>query len=112
MDSSSNDQARTMIKRSHEVIRHPRWPEQNNIGISSLPLTRIRGSVQFATKSESGPLQLADACAFFIRGHLSGHPDAYQFYKKLRPWMTYLPKEKPKPTQASATFLDAWRVRL
>lgn len=64
--AEDNDQARKMLKGVHEVLRFPErstglW--ENNF----LPLQRIRGSVHFADKNESGPLQLADLCAFVIR---------------------------------------------
>jgi hypothetical protein len=68
--AEDNDQARAIIKRSHEVVRHPKWIEQNNFdGLGRLlPLKKIRGAVHFARKAESSLLQLADVCAFFIRG--------------------------------------------
>ena len=62
-----------------------------------LPLQRIRGSVQFADKGESRPLQIADMCAFFIRAHLRRHPEAEQFYEKLKRWMIVLPKGEESP---------------
>src|ERR1700722_20191961 len=53
--AEDNDQARSIIKRAHEVIRNPKWIEQNNFeGLGSLlPLKKIRGAVHFANKVES-----------------------------------------------------------
>jgi hypothetical protein len=114
-----NDQARQIIKRAHEVIRHPKWMEQNNFeGLGSLlPLKKIRGAVHFASKDESSLLQLADVCAFFIRGYLSGHKHAYPFFRKLRKWMMVLPKPDLIPrrgewNQISATSVLPWHVSM
>lgn len=112
--AEDNDQARAIIKRSHEIIRNPLWLRQNNFeGFDVLPLKRIRGAVQFASKSESGPLQLADTYAFFIRGHLSGHKMAYPFYRKLRKWMMILPRpDQTQWSKGSATFAPIWPVSM
>lgn len=110
--AEDNEQARTTIKRAHEIIRHPRWLKQNNFeGLDTLPLKRIRGAVHFANKSESGPLQLADVCAFFIRAHLSGKEDATWFYRPLRRWMLLLPKQTPQ-WSGSGSFVEPWFVSL
>ncbi len=110
--AEDNEQARKTIKRAHEIIRHPRWLSQNNFeGLDTLPLKRIRGAVHFASKSESGPLQLADVCAFFIRAHLSGKQDAYWFYRPLRKWMLLLPKQAPQ-WEGSGRFVEPWWVSL
>jgi hypothetical protein len=113
--AEDNDQARVIIKRSHEVIRHPKWMEQNNIELHGLlPLTKIRNAVHFASKAESSLLQLADVCAFFIRGILSGRKNAHPFYKKLRKWMLMLPKPELLPSNegspVSGSFVLPWHV--
>ena len=85
--AEDNDQARKMIKQVHAGFRKSgalaiRYPD--NI----LPLRHIRGSVHFADKDESAPLQIADLCAFIIRGHLSGkHPLNARLYRRVRPMM-------------------------
>jgi hypothetical protein len=84
--AEDNDQARKMLKGVHEGFRYPeRTPGivPNNI----LPLKHIRGSVHFANKDESGPLQLADLCAFVIRGKLSKHPRNARLYDRLKSMM-------------------------
>lgn len=114
--AKDNDQARSIIKRAHEVIRNPKWIEQNNFeGLGSLlPLKKIRGAVHFANKAESSLLQLADVCAFFIRGYLSGHKHAYPFYRRLRKLMLMLPSPEIKPkregTPINASFVQPWHV--
>ncbi len=84
--AEDNDQVRKMLKGVHDGFRFPEkspgiWP--NNI----LPLRSIRGSVHFASKDKSGPLQLADLCAFVIRGYLSGHPRSGRLYNRLKSMM-------------------------
>ena len=45
-----------------------------------------------AGKMQSRHLQLADICAFVIRGHLAKHPHNPPLYSKLRPMMAVYPK--------------------
>jgi len=106
--AEDNTDARAIIKRGHEVIRHPLWLKQNNIGLGTLSLQRIRGSVQFATKSETYPLQLADICAFLIRGFFAKNKGTYPLYRMLRKWMLLLPTEETWP--AAGSFVEPWRA--
>ena len=57
-----------------------------------LPLSHIRDTVHWAGKRQSRHLQLADICAFVIRGHLDEHPRNPPLYSKLRPMMAVYPK--------------------
>jgi hypothetical protein len=92
--------ARQYIKQVHSLFRNPSQLGDDYPHRDFLPLSRIRGSVQFAEKDESRPLQLADTCAFFIRGHLEKHPRAEEFYKLIAPHLLVLPKgEEPTPLQ-------------
>lgn len=91
--AEDNQHVHDAIDGVHELFRHPKRikPARKDL-IELLPLQRIRNPVLHANKTQSRPLQLADACAFFIRGYLSGHPKAEQFYAPLRDWMFVLPK--------------------
>ncbi|MCW8952683.1 MAG: DUF3800 domain-containing protein [Rhodospirillales bacterium] len=102
--AEDHDQARATIKEVHAHIRDKnKWDVANKSanpgveGLAPFPLQRIRGGIQFADKRESHPLQIADMCAFFIRGHLRGHPQADQFYNSFKPWMVVLPKGETSP---------------
>ncbi len=57
-----------------------------------LPFRHIRDTVHWAWKMQSRHLQLADICAFVIRGHLDKHPCNPPLYRKLRPMMAVYPK--------------------
>lgn len=57
-----------------------------------LPLTHIRDTVHWAGKKESPLLQLADTCAFVIRGHLNDRRYNQPLYSKLHPVMVTHPK--------------------
>jgi hypothetical protein len=84
--AEDNAQVRRMLKDVHAAFRYPeRAPgiHQNDI----LPLRKIRGSVHFANKDESAPLQLADLCAFIIRGRLSKHPHNWRLYNRIKSMM-------------------------
>jgi hypothetical protein len=56
-----------------------------------LPLRKIRGAVHFASKSESKALQLADVCAFLIRGHYAKHPHNWPLYRRIRRALALIP---------------------
>lgn len=89
--AEDNDQARHDIKRMNAILRNPGavFPDGHPMR-EFLPLRRIRNSPQFAEKDESKPLQLADLCAFAIRGHLGGHEIGRRLFARLRgniiPW--------------------------
>ena len=110
--AEDNDQVRTMLKGTHEIFREPSKADGKLVPNSVLPLRKIRGSVHFASKAESKPLQLADLCAFVIRGHLSRHPKNAPLYRRLKSKMLILPKEEEVAPDWSATasFLDEFQV--
>jgi hypothetical protein len=114
--AEDNDQARAIIKRAHEVIRHPKWIEQNGFeGLGHLlPLKKIRGAVHFASKAESSQLQLADLCAFFIRGYLAGNPRVNPFYRKLREMMLVFPTHRALQNghRINGAFVEPWHVSM
>jgi Protein of unknown function (DUF3800) len=85
--AENNDQSRKMIKDVHASFRFPeRTP--GIIPNNRLPLRHIRGSVHFADKDESAPLQLADLCAFIIRGRLANkHHHNARLYNRLKSMM-------------------------
>lgn len=84
MVAEDNDQARTLVKGTHEIFRDPSKADGKIIPNNILPIRKIRGSVHFASKAESGPLQLADLCAFVIRGHCAGHRHNGPLYDRIR----------------------------
>jgi hypothetical protein len=91
--AEDNDQVRKMAKDVHESFRFPHTVQGIIDPKKILPLRRIRGSVHFANKEESKPLQLADLCAFLIRGHLGGdHPLNRPLYQRIKTMMLRLPK--------------------
>lgn len=103
--AEDHDQARATIKEVHNTYLRDRtkWDTANQSALpgredhTPFPLQRIRGGIQFAEKRECRPLQIADMCAFFIRGHLRGHPEAEQFYNQIKPWLAVLPKGETSP---------------
>jgi hypothetical protein len=93
MVAEDNDQVRTLVKGAHENFRDPSRTE-GIIPNDILPLRKIRGSVHFADKAESKPLQLADLCAFVIRGHLARHPHNGPLYERIKLMMLTVPNEE------------------
>jgi hypothetical protein len=111
MVAEDNDQIRSILKRSHEILRDPSKADGGNVNTNILPLRKIHGSVHFASKTETYSLQLADICAFFIRGHLSGHPKVEPFYSKLKS-MIIFPNGDAAPDQTitvSPPYRSDWR---
>jgi Protein of unknown function (DUF3800) len=97
--AEDNSDARKSIKGVLQILKSPaRIKAAGLTDVRMLPLQRIRGSVQFAEKSENRPLQLADTCAFIIRRRYYRHNErSARFYDKLKPWMMVLPHEDARP---------------
>jgi hypothetical protein len=74
------------LKGALRTLRDPkRLVELQLDDVPNLPLQKIVDTVHFAGKRESGPLQIADACAFVLKRHLMGKADITSFYELLRP---------------------------
>ena len=110
MVAEDNDQVRSMLKGTHEIFRDPSKADGQLIPHNVLPLKKIRGSVHFASKTESKPLQLADLCAFVIRGHLAKHPKNAPIYRRIRSKMLWLPSGDLQGSPITASFLEQFHV--
>lgn len=99
--AEDNPEARKTIKGVVDLFKNPsRMLTPLVAHADVLPLQRIRGSVQFADKTESRALQLADACAFLIRRRFYKHDEIIaRFYDKLKPWMLLVPREDAPPEE-------------
>lgn len=108
--AEDNNEVRRHIKGVHEIFRNPYKVGEEIIPHNFLPLRKIRGPVHFANKTESRPLQMADLCAFVIRGHLAKHPHNGPLYNLIKPMMLVLPKGEeyrgPKVTVAAPYLVD------
>jgi hypothetical protein len=89
--AEDNDQVRSLVRGSQEIFLDPSKAEGPVLPNHILPLRKIRGAVHFAKKSESRPLQLADICAFIIRGHLAKHPRNAPLYRRIRRALAVIP---------------------
>lgn len=56
------------------------------------PIRHIRDTVHFAGKADSRLLQLADVCAYVIRGTISGNQAHWPYHDALAPQMVSYPK--------------------
>jgi hypothetical protein len=91
----NNDQARRIIKSIQQFNRDPtNAAVLTSLNFGEFVLSRIVDTVHFAEKSESSPLQVADACAFAIKRHLMKAPEADRFYKPLVRKMVIGPREE------------------
>ena len=81
------------LKRAHTMMRTPKFVAQHYPeGHAYLPFTRVREDILFAEKDGSKLLQVADVCAHFIRGHLSGRATSEEFYNAIEPRLLLHPK--------------------
>jgi hypothetical protein len=89
---------RDIVRRAvKEALALYRSPEQLKAwGLDKkhlLPFRRIRDTVHFARKPESRHLQLADACTFFIKGHLNRQVKGDFLYTELKPMLLVFPTQ-------------------
>jgi Protein of unknown function (DUF3800) len=91
MIAEDNDQVRAFLKEVHEILRYPSRAQGRLVPNRILPLRKIRGSVHYANKKEEVALQLADLCAFLIRGHFSQHPQNRPLYERIQPMLLRQP---------------------
>jgi hypothetical protein len=93
MVAEDNHEAKNAIKEAHLKFRSKEFLQADGIPIDCFPLTRIRDTVHFAKKPESKPLQLADTCAFIVKGHLTRNKFNPRLYEILSPWLLGVPTE-------------------
>jgi hypothetical protein len=90
----NNSEHRTLLKevyrffQTEEAAAELSTPDTENW----LPLRHIIDTPNFAEKTESSPLQLADATAFAIKRHIERKADAAEYYDPLIPVLTVRPK--------------------
>ncbi|MFZ2065266.1 MAG: DUF3800 domain-containing protein [Xanthobacteraceae bacterium] len=92
--AEDNAQVRALVKGAVQKFRYPSEGEGELIANNVLPLQSIRGSVHFAEKVESRPLQLADICAFVIRAHLTKNKHIGPLYQRIRSNFVLVPTEE------------------
>lgn len=91
--AEDNAQARRFLRTAHAFLKNRQEVEGLPAAVRGvLPLQHIVDTVFFAEKNESSALQLADACAFAIRRHLEGRPDAADYYDPLIPALVTRPR--------------------
>jgi len=84
--------ARPILRDTYQSLRHKSAPEHHRVPNNPyIPLRSVRGAMHFVQKDESRPMQLADACAYIIRGFLTGNQRCTPFYISLREWMMHTP---------------------
>ncbi len=89
--AEDRDHLRSMLKDVHATFRGRHSLSQTGqfLKIRSvfkfLPFHHIRDTIHFAKKEDCQHLQLADICAFLIRGHFRDHPHNPPLFEILRP---------------------------
>ena len=79
-------EVRKRIKRVHAMLLgkgHIKPPSEIYDKFFEVPYKHIKDAVHFTEKTESPFLQVADVCAFLIRGFLTEHPRSRQFFARL-----------------------------
>ena len=91
--AEDTDLVKPTLKEAHAFLRNPAKVAASEMADSpDLPLTKIIDTIHFASKQDSAPLQVADACAYIIKRYLMGKPDAMDFYKLLLPQLIWRAK--------------------
>ncbi len=99
-------EVRALLRQTQIIMRSPTKLAEWGIPLDVLPLKNIRDTVHFAAKEDSRPLQLADACAFFLRGYLGG-TQAHRPYHDVivRQVLSYPAAEMELYERAKATWI-------
>ena len=92
--AENTNSARKAIKEAHLIYRSEAQVKIRGINVDCFPLTKIRDTVHFAAKEECRHLQLADVCAFVLKGHLTRHKLNQQFYDALRPALLVIRRKR------------------
>lgn len=96
----NNDRSKGNIKHLHRLLQDSTLAKrlaavrlcQERAITTYLPLERIVDTAHFASKQDTSILQIADACAFVIKRHLMGAPDAEYFFEPIRKQQVELPQ--------------------
>jgi hypothetical protein len=79
--AENNDEVKVAAKEAHELYRDPiALMKEGFIDHDYFPLVKIRDGLQFASKSESKHLQIADVCAWAFRRLINRAPNAVRFF--------------------------------
>lgn len=88
-----NGDSRKMIR---DVFKNLQIDDKERIladgAVNILPLRHLIDVPNFAAKTDSSPLQIADAVAFALRRHLEGRDDAPRFYDPIVGALVALPR--------------------
>jgi hypothetical protein len=91
-----NDHARKTHRTQHHFARNPDNERiLQDAGFGNFAMTHIVDDISFCQKTDSSPLQLADACAFTIKRFIMAKKDCERFYEVIRPQMLTWPKQLP-----------------
>lgn len=92
--AEDRDIVRQAIKEAIALYRSPEQLKAWKLDKKQLlPFRRIRDTVHFAKKPESRHLQLADACTFFIKGHLNQQVRGDFLFAELKPMLLVFPAQ-------------------
>ncbi len=89
--------AKTVLKQMHALLRDRAALARYDVETEALPLVKVRDTTHFAAKTECRHLQIADVCAYFIRGFMAGNYRHAPFHNVLRPMMIDYPKHEQWP---------------
>lgn len=91
-----NNEARKGHRAQHHFARNPDNEQMlRDAGYGDFALTHVVDDISFCQKTDSSPLQLADACSFVIKRYIMAKPDCERFYNVIRPQMLLWPKQLP-----------------
>lgn len=87
-----HQEMRETLKQVQAMLRNPAKVKEWKLDTDVVPFRRIRDAPHFAAKEDSLCLQLADACAYSLRGCFNGNPLHQPLHDAIAPLLVAYPK--------------------
>jgi len=90
--AENREEVQETVSDLHHLLRSEKEVAALGPPAGRFPLVKVRGGAQFAAKRDFPALQIADVCAFVIRGIINDRREYAPFYNLLHPVMLAHPK--------------------
>jgi hypothetical protein len=101
--AEDTDRIKRAVKQAHAFLRDPAAVANSQFaGTPYLPLSKIVDTPNFAAKTDSVLLQIADMCAYLILRRFLRRSDSQEFFELIAPQITLISHEFGEPMGAEA----------
>jgi hypothetical protein len=108
--AEDREQVRSIIKEVQAFLRDRKQTEAQELVPWMFPLTHIRDTIHFAKKAESKLLQIADFCAFTIKGHFMKKEKGAPLFAAIEPCLILNPALGPSGQATEQNFREALTI--